>query len=137
MAKNEHLKQVLDGIKFRYRLKTQKDIANQLGYESATYLSDMIGGKCRISEDFSDRLKQTFGVNPNFLITGEGEIWINEMINPLSSEDVSTNFSSETEKLLHLLERSQKQIDAHLELARKKDEQMDRLIGIIEKSTNK
>lgn len=59
-----------------------------------------------------------------------------ETISP-TNDSPNANFSSETEKLLHLLERSQKQIDAHLELARKKDEQMDRLIGIIEKSTNK
>lgn len=49
------------------------------------------------------------------------------------SEIVSPSNSSETEKLLLLLERSQRQIDAHLELAKKKDEQMDRLIGLLEK----
>lgn len=56
-------------------------------------------------------------------------------LNQLQGQDeiVSPSNSSETEKLLLLLERSQRQIDAHLELAKKKDEQMDRLIGLLEK----
>lgn len=47
---------------------------------------------------------------------------------------------SETNRLISLLEKSQKQIDAHISLLakkdeqiKKKDEQMDRLIGLLEK----
>lgn len=56
-------------------------------------------------------------------------------LNQLQGQDemISPSNSSETEKLLLLLERSQRQIDAHLELAKKKDEQMDRIIGLLEK----
>lgn len=38
MAKNENLRQVVDGIKFRYQVRTQKQICDALGYSSSTYL---------------------------------------------------------------------------------------------------
>lgn len=123
MATNEHLKQVINGIKFRYNIKTQKEIASKLGYDSATYISDMIGGKSRISEDFSGRLKEVFGVNPQFLLSGEGQIWCNEEKKCQTTEEIVSKFIS-------LLEQKDEQI-------KKKDEQMDRLIGIIEKRSTK
>ena len=43
MAKNENLKKVIDGIKFRYQLRTQQQISEALGYTSKTYLSDLLG----------------------------------------------------------------------------------------------
>ena len=50
------------------------------------------------------------------------------------------SYESETNRLISLLEKSQKQIDAHISLLakkdeqiKKKDEQMDRLIGLLEK----
>ena len=76
MAKNENLRKVIDGIKFRYHLRTQKQICDALGYSSATYLSDLLSGKYPVTEEFSDKLKERFGVNPNFLLLDEGGIWI-------------------------------------------------------------
>lgn len=75
MAKNEYLRQVIDGVKFRYKLSTQKEIIAALGYNSSTYLSDLLSGKSPISEEFSSRIAEKFHVNPEFLISGKGDIW--------------------------------------------------------------
>lgn len=80
MAKNERLRQVIDGIKFRYKIKSQKELVERLGCSSATYLSDMLSGKCELTELYSDKLRDTFSVNPEFLMTGQGSIWIDENI---------------------------------------------------------
>ena len=80
MAKNERLRQVIDGIKFRYKIKSQKELVERMGCSSATYLSDMLSGKSELSELYSDKLKETYLVNPEFLQTGQGSIWIDENI---------------------------------------------------------
>lgn len=48
----------------------------------------------------------------------------------------NVNVGSEAERLLTMLEHSQKQIDQHLELAKNKDEQIAALLSIIDKLTN-
>lgn len=47
----------------------------------------------------------------------------------------SVNVGKETERLLAMLEHSQKQLDEHLAMAKAKDEQISRLVAIIEKLT--
>lgn len=49
----------------------------------------------------------------------------------------NVNVGKETERLLSLLEHSQKQIDAHLELAKAKDAQISSLLAVIDRLTNK
>ena len=48
----------------------------------------------------------------------------------------SVNVGKETERLLAMLEHSQKQLDEHLAMEKAKDEQISRLVAIIEKLTN-
>ena len=80
MTNNEYLKEVISGIKFRYKIKTQKEIIERMGYTSATNLSDMLNGNTPISDIFSEKLKEIFKVNPDFIRTGEGNIWIDENV---------------------------------------------------------
>lgn len=55
MIKNERLKNILSGIKFKYGVKTQAEIAQKIG-TSPTYLSDILSGKYPIS----DKISETF-----------------------------------------------------------------------------
>jgi transcriptional regulator with XRE-family HTH domain len=103
MISNKQLKQVINGIKFRYNIKTQKEIASKLGYNSATYISDMISGKSKITEVFLSRLQEQFNINPQFILSGEGEIWLpkKEIIMNIKHAREKLNISQE--KLANLI----------------------------------
>lgn len=86
MAKNERLNNVLSGIKFKYKIKTQAEIASKLG-TSPTYLSDILSGKYPISEKISDALCEKFGVNAEYLEGKSDMIWliVPEKSNPVKN----------------------------------------------------
>ena len=136
MAKNENLRQVVDGIKFRYQVRTQKQICDALGYSSSTYLSDLLSGKSPITEDFSDRMKEKFGVNPKFLLSGEGNIWIDGTGNITQIGDHNTQVSGDNAKIKiqpTTLDKALDEIAAQRKLVEKAQEQIDRLLDIIKK----
>lgn len=74
MGKNIILSQVIKEIKYRYNIN-QKDIVNNLGLKSNTYLSDLIGGKTELSESFKDKLVSCYPIRKEFLDNGAGNIW--------------------------------------------------------------
>lgn len=59
----------------------------------------------------------------------------NNSVSVAAARGSNVNVGKETEKLLSLLEHSQRQIDAHLELAKAKDNQIMTLLSVIEKLT--
>lgn len=135
MGKNENLRQVIDGIKFRYQLRTQKQICDALGYSSATYLSDLLSGKSPVTEEFSDRMKDSFGVNPKFLLNNEGGIWIDGTGNITQIGNHNTHVSGNDNTINPVPTTLDKAIDEICEqrkLVAKSQEQIDRLITIIE-----
>ena len=135
MAKNENLRQVIDGIKFRYQLRTQKQICDALGYTSVTYLSDLLSGKYPVTEEFSDRMKERFGVNPNFLLSDEGGIWIDGTGNITQIGDNNTQVTGNDNTITAptTLDKALEEISEQRKLVAKSQEQIDRLLSIIEK----
>ena len=135
MAKNENLRKVIDGIKCRYHLRTQKQICDALGYSSATYLSDLLSGKYPVTEEFSDKLKERFGVNPNFLLLDEGGIWIDGTGNITQIGDNNTQVSGNDNTITTptTLDKALEEIGEQRKLVAKSQEQIDRLLSIIEK----
>lgn len=135
MAKNENLRQVIDGIKFRYQLRTQKQICDALGYSSATYLSDLLSGKYPVTEEFSDKLKERFGVNPNFLLLDEGGIWIDGTgnITQIGDNNTQVTGNDNTITVPTTLDKALEEISEQRKLVAKSQEQIDRLLSIIEK----
>lgn len=74
MIKNERLKNVLSGIKFKYGIKTQAEIAQKIG-TSPTYLSDILSGKYPVSDKISETLCKEFGINSDYLEGKSEMIW--------------------------------------------------------------
>lgn len=134
MAKNEYLKQVIDGVKFRYKIKTQKEIVERLGYTSPTNLSDMLNGKTEVSEIYSERFRDVFSVNPEFLMTGQGPIWIDESYSARQSGDNNTQVIGDGNHINNptTLDKAIDEIAAQRKLVEKSQEQIDRLLSIIE-----
>ncbi len=139
MAKNENLRQVIDGIKFRYQLRTQKQICDALGYSSATYLSDLLSGKFPVTEEFSDRMRERFGINPKFLLEGEGGIWIDGTgnITQIGDNNTQVTGNDNTINLPTTLDKALEEISEQRKLVAKSQEQIDRLLTIIEQMSNK
>lgn len=84
-------------------------------------------------------------LNPGWLMTGEGEMIrsvVNAQAQQITNSNVGGNHNSvsvggETARLITLLERQQEQTDEHLQIIKRRDAQIDRLLTVIEKITDK
>lgn len=130
MPENQVLKKVIAAIKYEFNLK-QVDVAAKIGVNE-TYLSNVINGKSPLSEVFLGKLCSAFPVNKDYISSGLGEIFLsksviqtNENGDNINGQSVTVN-KTETDKLLDALNTCH-------ELLRKKDEQIDRLLTLLEK----
>lgn len=140
MSENKELRKAIEGIKFRFNIKTQKEIAELLGC-NYTYLSDLLRGNNKISEEFSDKLKETFGVNPNFILNGTEPIWIaNDIVlkgdnnTQVAGNSNNVNSSAEIQMALKEISEMRKLIQ---EQVKNNQDQFNRLMSVIEKLTEK
>lgn len=104
-------------------IHTQQNIVDMMQRNKSSVSRALNGDPLYLTNDFIESFANTFQVNKNWLETGEGEM----LLNSNTCLDIKTN---ENQVNSYLVER-------FIKLLEKKDEQMDRLIGIIEKSTNK
>lgn len=96
---------------------------------SQSSLSRFITGKGEISRKNLKKLSEYFHVDLDWLVTGEGEqtpsiIQQNHSGDNINGQSVTVN-KSETEKLLEVIDKCH-------DLLREKDEQINRLLNIIE-----
>lgn len=95
----------------------------------------MLSGKSIVSEEFSERLRDSFSVNPEFLMTGKGPIWIDESLTTNQKGDNNTQVIGYGNHINNptTLDKAIDEIAAQRKLIEKSQEQIDRLLGIIEK----
>ncbi len=72
---NEIMQQVVNAIKFRYGIKTQRQISERLYSVSPSYLSELVNGNLPITKKVTEYFKSEFNINPEYMTTGKGEIW--------------------------------------------------------------
>lgn len=141
MEQKDRLEQVIRYIKCQHDI-TQDEVIVSLGYkQGSTYLSDLLSGKSEITEKFSDKLKQVYKVNPDYIRNGTGEMFLSESSGSGDSfpkgtvvgghvsgngNNISHNDSNNIAGMIALQKGYQ-------DLLKKSQEQIDRLIGIIEK----
>lgn len=142
MNKNQILADVVRSVKFHFGL-TQAEIANKTGI-TKTYLSDLIGGRSPLSEEYSDKLNAIFGVNREYLRTGVGKMYDGSVsqnnINGdnINGHNVTVNKNGvkmldEVSKVIGLLGKKDEQIDQILDLLKKKDEQINQVLTLLGK----
>ena len=73
MTVQERLKAAISFIRTKRPGMSQAQIAARAGYQ-ATYLSDVINAKVPLSEKFATAFAARYGVNAQWLLTGEGEM---------------------------------------------------------------
>lgn len=141
MEAKDRLEQVIRYIKCRHNIN-QDDIIVSLGYKKgSTHLSDMLSGRKEISEKFSEKLKQVYKVNPEYISSGVGDMFLsdqpakgdpsqgNMMVNGNVSGNGNHISHNDSDNIAGMIELQK----GYQELLKKSQQQIDRLIGIIEK----
>lgn len=105
---------------------TQEDIAARLGVSQA-HVNQLLNGKTPFGKKTASKWASTFGVSAAWLLTGEGEMLMAGCVQNNQSGD---NFNGE--QIVH------KNVDTHdfISLLKKKDEQIDRLLALLEQAQN-
>lgn len=122
-------------ILIRYALgqgiaSTQKDLGRLMGYSNESSFSQIINGKVDIPKNFIIKLKNLIPeFNEQWLLTGEGEMVVSEAVTEAPSVATPAGISPA------LLDKALDEIAAQRRIAEKAQEQIDRLLAIIEGMT--
>jgi hypothetical protein len=91
MTDFQRTKKVIDWLIFQGKIKSQKELARELGYTESS-MSQIINGKVPLSERFVKKLSMMGdNINENWMLTGEGDML--KGINVQKMGDVSINNS--------------------------------------------
>ncbi|MDY4528222.1 MAG: helix-turn-helix transcriptional regulator [Parabacteroides sp.] len=123
-----------------------KKLAESIGLNTVQTLYDIKSGKHGISKDVAEKIKaRYFNINLTWLLTGEGDMLlpipkISQDVNGDNNTSVAgngNNVSSTPSSLIDELVAQRKLTEKAQEQLSKAQEQMDRLISVIEKLTAK
>lgn len=128
MADLERLNEALKVVFLRMGIYKKADMAEFLGYKSP-YFSGIINGKEKMSDSFLKTISDKLHINIQWITTGEGDMTSeNRVVQQNQSGDNINGHSVTVNKT---------ETDSFIELLKKKDEQIDRLLSIIEKLNQK
>ena len=115
---------------FKEKNITQVQVANMTGVDQP-YVAALLNNKKKFGKKAAQKLGDIFGISPSWLLTGEGEMMKpsvfqnNQNGDNINGQSVTVN-KSETDKFIDTIK------ECH-ELLRKKDEQIDRLLTLLER----
>lgn len=128
MTDLERLNEALKVVFLRMGIYKKADMAEFLGYKSP-YFSGIINGKEKMSDSFLKTISDKLHINIQWITTGEGDMTSeNRVVQQNQSGDNINGHSVTVNKT---------ETDSFIELLKKKDEQIDRLLTIIEKLNQK
>lgn len=128
MTDLERLNEALKVVFLRMGIYKKADMAEYLGYKSP-YFSGIINGKEKMSDSFLKTISEKLHINIQWITTGEGDMTSeNRVVQQNQSGDNINGHSVTVNKT---------ETDSFIELLKKKDEQIDRLLSIIEKLSQK
>ena len=123
MDKVDRLKLLVRYIVSQQIAANQKDLGKKMGYTNESAFSQVINNRVEMPKDFIAKLKILIpDLNESWLVNGSGEMLASSSVPPsakLSSETSCVSESAICAKFIALLE--------------KKDEQIDRLLSLLEK----
>lgn len=137
MSEIERLNEVLKTAFLKIGIYKKADMAEFLGYASP-HFSSVINGKLKLSENFMNLISDKLNINPEWILTGEGERFITDKVvqnnqngDNINGHSVTVN-KTETDSFIELLKKKDEQIDRLLATIEKKDNQIERLIAFVE-----
>ena len=123
MDKVDRLKLLVRYIVSQQIAANQKDLGKKMGYTNESAFSQVINNRVEMPKDFIAKLKILIpDLNESWLVNGSGEMLASSSVAPsakLVSETSCVSESAICAKFIALLE--------------KKDEQIDRLLSLLEK----
>ncbi len=125
---NERLIMVIDFLKENRIIFNDSDFAEQVG-KDRSYISNVKSGRRPVTRSFCNDIVETFSmISKHWLLTGEGEML--KTANPSNTNQKEEETSSEAIKIEVLIQDV-------LKLFKKKDEQLDRLLSLLESISKK
>lgn len=107
---------------FKNKGLSQTDVANMLG-TSPQYISAIFSGRKNVGKKQAVKFEELFGLSASWLLTGKG----NMLSTPVHAEEGSVQVLGNASNV-----NAGKTIDSLVELLKRKDEQIDRLIRLLE-----
>lgn len=151
MADTKRIKLLINWLISQGIISSQQELGEKFGITSKSYLSQLVNGKA-YSEDFINKLSEFDGrINREWLETGEGNMIISEGgsqtfhgdINggKFSGRDMTINppctLGFDIDKVFNEISAQRKLTEEAQAQTRKAQEQMDRLLTIIENLNSK
>lgn len=107
---------------FKNKGLSQTDVANMLG-TSPQYICAIFSGRKSIGKKQAVKFEELFGLSASWLLTGKGDM----LSTPVHAEEGSVQVMGNASNV-----NAGKTIDSLVELLKRKDEQIDRLIRLLE-----
>ena len=107
---------------FKNKGLSQTDVANMLG-TSPQYISAIFSGRKNVGKKQAVKFEEIFGLSALWLLTGKGDM----LSTPIHAEEGSVQVMGNASNV-----NAGKTIDSLVELLKRKDEQIDRLIRLLE-----
>lgn len=107
---------------FKNKGLSQTDVANMLG-TSPQYISAIFSGRKNVGKKQAVKFEEIFGLSALWLLTGKGDM----LSTPIHAEEGSVQVIGNASNV-----NAGKTIDSLVELLKRKDEQIDRLIRLLE-----
>ena len=107
---------------FKNKGLSQTDVANMMG-TSPQYICAIFSGRKSIGKKQAVKFEELFGLSASWLLTGKG----NMLSTPVHAEEGSVQVIGNASNV-----NAGKTIDSLVELLKRKDEQIDRLIRLLE-----
>lgn len=125
---------------FKEKGLTQMKVAEITGTQQS-YIAALLNGSKQFGKKQAQKWGDIFGLSPNWLLTGVGEmccnpssvIQQNQNGDNINGHSVKVDQKTDIEKLLDTIKGCNDTIRECHELLRKKDEQIDRLLTLLEK----
>lgn len=153
MADNKRIKLLINWLISQGIISSQQELGEKFGITSKSYLSQLVNGRA-YSEEFINKLSEFDGrINREWLETGEGTMLISETggqnffgninggDNKFSGRDMTVNppctLGYDMERVFQEISAQRKLTEEAQAQTRKAQEQMDRLITIIENFNKK
>ena len=107
---------------FKNKGLSQTDVANMLG-TSPQYINAIFSGRKNVGKKQAVKFEELFGLSALWLLTGKGDM----LSTPIHAEEGSVQVMGNASNV-----NAGKTIDSLVELLKRKDEQIDRLIRLLE-----
>lgn len=113
---------------------SQKDLGYKLGYNNESYFSQILNEKAPYPKDFEEKIKALEPrLNTDWLLTGEGEMLKGGTIQQAGDNATQVNGNANNVNNNHVLEMAMMEIAEQRRLVAKSQEQIDRLITLLER----